>query len=63
MVSMSQLSRIESVLRQGNRGGDSGKICKQHVGQIRRWLASGQSPADVRRKLELLVARFGNVQY
>ena len=63
MVSMSQLSRIESILRQGDRGGDSARICKQYVGQIRRWLAAGQSPADVRRKLELLVARFGNVRY
>jgi len=63
MVSVSELSRIENILRQGEHGGNSGKICREYVGKIRRWLASGQNPADVRHKLELLVARFGNVRY
>jgi hypothetical protein len=63
MVSVSQLSRIENVLRQGEQGGDNGRTCKEYVGKIRRWLASGESPTDVRRKLELLIARFGNVRY
>jgi hypothetical protein len=63
MVSVSELLKIENILRQGEHGGDRGKVCKEYIGKIRRWLASGESPADVRRKLELLVARFGNVRY
>ena len=63
MVSVSELSRIENILRQGEQGGDNGRVCKDYVGKIRRWLASGESPADVRRKLELLIGRFGNIRY
>ena len=63
MVSVSQLTRIEGTLRQGQTGGSNGKICKEYVGKIRRELASGDSPADVRRKLEQLIGRFGSVRY
>jgi hypothetical protein len=63
MVTVSELSKIENILRQGEHSGDHGKSCKEYIGKVRRWLASGQSPADVRRKLELLVARYGNVRY
>jgi len=63
MVSVSELTRIEHTLRRGEQGAGNGRICKEYVGKIRRWLASGASPADVKRKLEGLIARFGGVRY
>jgi len=63
VVSVSQLTRIEGTLRQGQQGGGNGKICKEYVGKIRRELASGESSAEVRRKLEQLIGRFGSVRY
>jgi len=63
MVSVSQLTRIEGTLRQGQTGGGNGKICKEYVGKLRRELASGVSSAEVRRKLEQLISRFGSVRY
>ena len=63
MVSVSQLTRIEGTLRQGQHGEGNGKICKEYVGKLRRELASGESSAEVRRKLEQLIGRFGSIRY
>ena len=62
-ASVSELSRMENILRQGERGGGNARVCKEHVAKIRRWLASGESAADVRRKLENLIGRYGSVRY
>ncbi len=63
MVSVSELSRIEEMLRRGERDVGKARICKDYIGKIRRWLSSGESSADVRRKLEQLISRYGNARY
>jgi hypothetical protein len=59
MVSLNELTKIESVLRRA----ENPKACNEFVGKIRMWLASGQAPTDVRRRLEQLIARFGSTKF
>jgi hypothetical protein len=59
MVSINELTRIESVLRRA----ENPRACNEYVGKMRVWLASGQAPIDVRRRLEQLVARFGGTRF
>jgi len=59
MVSINELMRIEDALR---RGGNA-VICHEYVRKIRMWLATGQASPQVSRRLQELVARFGNVRF
>ena len=59
MVSIGELTKIEAALRQGHNP----RICNDYVSKLRHWLASGKEPPDVTRRMELLVARFGNVKF
>jgi hypothetical protein len=59
MVSIGELTKIEQALC---RGSDA-RACNEHVRKIRMWLATGQASADVARKLEQLVGRFGNARF
>ncbi len=63
MVSMSELSKVEGILRRGGQTGGDSRLCREYVGKIRLWLASGRTSTDVRRRLEMLISRFGNVRY
>ncbi|MBI2964378.1 MAG: hypothetical protein HYY35_11540 [Deltaproteobacteria bacterium] len=63
MVSISELSRMEGILRRGGQTGGDSRLCREYLGKIRMWLAVGRVPADVRRRLEMLLSRFGNVRY
>ena len=56
MVTIAELTKIEGVLAQAS----DRRMCGEHVQKIRRWLAAGQSSPDVKRRLELLLGRFGN---
>jgi hypothetical protein len=59
MVSLNELMRIESVLRRAEHP----RACNEFVGKMRMWLASGQAPIEVRRRLEQLIARFGSTRF
>jgi hypothetical protein len=59
MVSINELTKIESVLRRA----ENPRACNEYVGKMRMWLATGQAPIDVRRRLEQLVARFGGTRF
>ena len=59
MVSISDLMKMESILRQGQNV----QLCGQYVQKLRTWLAAGQSSPEVHRRLEQLVARFGNARF
>ena len=59
MVSLRELDKIEMVLRQGR----DARACVAYIGKLRGWLAAGGCPADVRRKLEQMVSRFGNSRF
>ena len=56
MVTIAELTKMENVLVQANNP----RTCGDHVKKLRRWLAAGQTSPDVKRKLELLLGRFGN---
>jgi hypothetical protein len=59
MVSLSELTMIESVLRRA----ENPRVCKEYLGKLRMWLASGQAPMNVRRRLEQMIARFGSMRF
>ena len=59
MVSISELTKIEMILAQAA----DARICADYVNKIRRWLAAGQATPDVKRRLEHLIGRFGNVRF
>ena len=59
MVSMPELLKIEGVLRRA----DNVRLCNEYIGKLRMWLATGQAPGDIRRRLEQLIARFGNIRF
>ena len=59
MVSIGELTKMENALRQGQNA----RMCNDYVAKLRVWLASGKEPPDIKRKIELLVARFGNVRF
>ena len=59
MVTIGDLTKIESILIQGN----DPRACTDSVQKVRRWLAAGGAAPAVKRKLEQLVARFGNAKF
>lgn len=63
MVSVSELLKIEGILRRGEQTRENPRMCKEYIGRLRMWLAAGRSPTEVRRRLEQLISRFGNVRF
>ena len=59
MVSLSELTKIESVLRRA----ENPRVCNEYLGKLRMWLASGQAPINVGRRLEQMIARFGSTKF
>lgn len=63
MTSMGEVLRIEQFLERGERVHDNRRGCLQLVAKVRSLLAAGTESTAVRRKLEQLVGRFGNVEF
>ena len=63
MLSQGEIRRVEQALWHGQRSGKNRHECLKLVQKLRGWVAAGDQPPAIQRKLEGLIGRFANVRF